>query len=245
MFTYCGTLEQLNRKGAKQMALKTTEAKKLYNELSACGYTACNVSKGNKKLVPNKDTAFIIWNLPAIKTCPYATEACKAACYARKAEKAYPQVLPARNKNFAESMQDDFVFRMVYTILKIRKGTSKKTVIVRIHESGDFYNKAYAGKWLRVMAFCAGEDIQFIAYTKSFKYFDGVQLPASFALRASVWDDTKPEQLDIISRNKWAIYTAVDKFTEADTFEQCRCEDCATCGKCWNISLKDIRCEIH
>lgn len=227
------------------MALKTEKANKLYSELSAVGYTACNVSKGNKKLVPNKDTAFIIWNLPAVKTCPFATESCKKACYARKAEKAYPQVLPARKKNLAESMQDDFANRMLYTILKARKNTNKKQLIVRIHESGDFYNKAYAGKWLRIASACIGEDITFIAYTKSFPYFDGIALPANFSLRASIWNDTSKKALDTIARNAWNIYTAVEQFTDADTFEQCRCSDCATCGKCWNISIKDIRCEIH
>ena len=226
------------------MSFRTEEAKKLYSELSAIGYAACNVSRQNKNLVPNADTAFIIWNLPAIKTCPYATEACKKACYARKSEKAYPQVLPARNRNFEESMQNDFVFRMAYTILKIRKGTNKR-IIVRIHESGDFYNKAYAEKWMRIVDYCANENIQFIAYTKSFKYFDGVKLADNFSLRASVWADTKPEQLNIISRNNWNIYTAVEHFTDNDNFTQCRCEDCATCGHCWNNALKDIRCEIH
>lgn len=225
--------------------LKTEQNKRTLEQLTACGYTACNVSRSNKKLVPNEDTAFIIWNLPAIKTCPYATEHCKNACYARKAEQAYPDVLPARSRNFAESLNDDFTNRMLYTILKIRKGCRKNNLIVRIHESGDFYNKAYAEKWLRIANSCIGEDITFIAYTKSFKYFDGVAISANFSLRASIWDDTKADQLEIMNRNGWNIYTAIERFTDSDNFTQCRCEDCATCGHCWNINIKDIRCEIH
>ena len=223
---------------------KTAAAEKLYNEFAALELKTLNVSRGNKKLVPNKTTAFIIWNLPAIKTCPFATDHCKAVCYARKSEKAYPQVLPAREKNFVDSLNFDFAYRMAYTILKIRKGTNKN-IIVRIHESGDFYNKAYVEKWLRVINYCAGENIQFIAYTKSFPYFDGVTLPENLSLRASIWDDTKPEHLNTITRNNWNIYTAVEKFTENDKFSRCRCQDCATCGDCWNNAIKDIRCEIH
>ena len=203
------------------------------------------VSRQNKKLVPNEKTAFIIWNLPAIKTCPYACPNCKAACYAKKAEIAYPDCLPARERNFKDSLKADFVDRMTKTILTIAKGTRKQEIIVRIHESGDFYNKEYANKWLAIIDACKiDKRIKFIAYTKSFPYFDGVKLPKNFSLRASVWSDTKPEMLEIISRNNWNIYTAVEKFEKGDKFTRCRCSDCATCGKCWK-NYKDIRCEIH
>lgn len=203
------------------------------------------VSRQNKKLVPNEKTAFIIWNLPAIKTCPYACPNCKKACYARKAETAYPDCLPARERNFKDSLKADFVDRMTKTILTIAKGTRKQEIIVRIHESGDFYNKEYANKWLAIMDNCKiDKRIKFIAYTKSFPYFDGVKLPKNFSLRASVWNDTKPEMLEIIRRNNWNIYTAVEKFETGDKFTRCRCADCATCGKCWK-NYKDIRCEIH
>lgn len=172
-----------------------------------------NVSRGNKKLKPNTTTAFIIWNIPAKTTCPYKTILCEKFCYADKAEKMYPDCLPSRQRNFSDSRKSDFADRMIYTILSIAKGTRKKHIIVRIHESGDFYNKSYTADWLYVMAVCAVDKrIKFIAYTKSFPYFDGVKLPKNFALRASVWSDTKPEHLETISRNDWNIYTAVDSF---------------------------------
>ncbi len=202
------------------------------------------VSRRNKKLVPNETTDFIIWNIPAIKTCPFRTALCEKACYALKAERVYPDCLPARERNFNDTRRADFVERMTYTILSIRKSSRKKNLIVRIHESGDFYNLEYAEKWLQIMRNCAGENIKFIAYTKSFPYFDGVKLPRAFALRASVWADTRPEMLEIIARNNWPIYTAVEKFQRGDRFTRCRCSDCAGCGKCW-AKYKDIRCEIH
>lgn len=218
------------------------------NELMKRGYKTADryaVSRENKKLVPTDTTAFIIWNLPAKITCPYATEHCKAACYAVKSEVAYPDCLPARMRNFMDSKKADFVERMTFTILSIAKGTKKKQIIVRIHESGDFYNKAYVIAWLQIMENCkADKRIKFIAYTKSFKFFDGIKLPKNFSLRASIWDDTTKESLEIISRNNWNIYTAVEKFEKGDKFTRCRCADCATCGKCWK-NYKDIRCEIH
>lgn len=209
------------------------------------GIQKIKVSRKNKKLRPNSETAFIIWNLPAVMTCPNRTKHCEGACYARKAERAYPTVLPRRLKNLEISRQADFVERMTYTILSIAAGSRKKNIIVRIHESGDFYNKAYVNAWLQIMQNCAiDKRIKFIAYTKSFRFFDGVKLPSNFYLRASVWDDTPVEDLVTITRNGWTIYTAVEKFQKGDTFTRCRCEDCATCSICWS-KRKDIRCEIH
>lgn len=204
-----------------------------------------NVSNGNKKLVSNESTRFIVWNLPSVKTCPYATEHCKASCYARKAERVYPTCLPSRERNFDESKKTDFVENMVYTIMETAKRSKAKNIVVRIHESGDFYNREYANKWLEIANLCkADKRIKFIAYTKSFVYFDGVKLPKNFNLRASLWDDTTEAQKEIVSRNGWNIYAAVEQFQSGDNFTRCRCKDCATCKKCWQ-NYKDIRCEIH
>lgn len=205
-----------------------------------------HISDGNKKLVPNKETAFLIWNLPAKKTCPYATKHCLSACYACKAERAYPSVIPARLENLEASKTESFVSEMTAIIFRKARTTRKEKLIVRIHESGDFYSAEYADKWIQIARNCEHiEKVRFIAYTKSFPFFDGKELPENFSIRASIWDDTKPEQIKIILRNAWPIYTAVDKFTENDTFTQCRCSDCATCGKCWDRNVPDIRCEIH
>ncbi len=204
-----------------------------------------HISDGNKKLVPNKETAFLIWNIPAVVTCPFKTKMCSSACYAIKAEKAYKQVLPSRKDNLKMSLLPSFVDDMTDIILNKARKTRKPRLIVRIHESGDFYNKAYADKWLQIIRNCECESkITFIAYTKSFAFFDGIELPKNFKLRASVWSDTDASQLEIIKRNGWSIYTAVEKFTDHDDFHQCRCSDCASCGKCWSDE-KLICCEIH
>lgn len=208
----------------------------------------CNVSHGNTKLQPTKGKGgvkFIIWNLPCKKTCPFRTPHCEEKCYAQKSENLYKDCLPSRERNFQESLRNDFVERMVYTITQYAIHNKEAKVIVRIHESGDFYNLEYTEKWLEIMDKCKYMDnVRFICYTKSFPYFDGRTLPKNLAFRASIWDDTKPEFLDMIKRNKWNIYTAVDKFQKGDKFTRCRCSDCATCGKCWQ-KWKDIRCEIH
>ena len=210
----------------------------------AAGY---HISDGNKKLIPNEKTGFIIWNLPAVITCPYRTGECEISCYALKAEASYPDVLPARIDNFNRSRDTaSFIDFMTSYILTVAARGRKKEYIVRIHESGDFYNQAYTDAWIQIIENVSAvtNNVFFIAYTKSFVFFDGKKLPEKLFLRASIWNDTKPEQLEIIRRNNWSTYTAVEKFTDHDTFTHCNCKDCATCGYCWS-SRPDIRCEIH
>ena len=210
------------------------------------------LSHGNKKLISNNEISFLIWNLPSVITCPYRTIHCEHFCYAEKSERVYPSVLPSRQKNFELSRRADFVERMIYTIsVELQRPSNKnKKIVFRIHESGDFYNLSYVNKWLDIIRhFEKNKKIVFVAYTKSVTYFDGVALPHNFKLLASVWDDTTSANLEIIARNNFKIYTAYKgdelKKAIANGYVKCRCEDCATCGKCWNNSKKNITCEIH
>lgn len=219
------------------------------------GYMAVRLSKGNRKLKACKQTKFLVWNLPARKTCPFRTEHCSHDCYACKAESAYPGCLPAREDNLARTFKLSFVHDMVQTIeenAEIKSWRSADRVVVRIHESGDFYSKAYAMKWLTIARQVKADgfdNVIFMAYTKSLPYFEGEAVPDNFKIRASIWDDTKPELVKM--SQKYNIYTAYDRETidrmKADgvEFHECRCEDCGTCNECWSDNHKLIVCEIH
>ena len=214
------------------------------------------LSESNKKLKPNKETRFLIFNLPSKITCPFATEHCKKFCYAVKAETAYPTCLPSRLKHLEESRADIFTKRMIYTIesylIKSSYQNAKK-IIVRIHESGDFYNQTYANKWLEIAEhFKTDKRIVFMAYTKSLTFFcnsiyseEKKYIPKNMVIRFSVWDDTHFGYIAL--NNYWGFptYSAVDKFTKKiKSQNRCLCRDCAKCGKCWS-KTQSIVCEIH
>ena len=210
-------------------------------------------TKGNKKLINNNLVRFMIWNLPSIITCPYATENCKKLCYAKKAETVYPSVKPSRQSNFEASRQSDFVANMIYTIetLGHGKGYKGKKIVFRIHESGDFYNKAYTKAWLEIAEHFVNSDLDivFMAYTKSFVYFEGETIPNNMVVRGSVWDDTTTAQLEMIAKLNLPIYTAFKAVEMAEAlangYTKCDCKDCANCGKCWDRSIEKLACEIH
>lgn len=211
------------------------------------------LSESNKKLQPTKDIKFLIWNIPSKTTCPFATEHCKKFCYAVKAETAYPTCLPSRLKHFEASQRDDFVSCMIFTIKAYINKPSylkAKKIVVRIHESGDFYNFAYMGKWYKIAEhFKSNKRIVFMAYTKSVAYVDclaeiGHAKPKNMIIRFSIWDDTEPNQIYLAEKHNLPIYTAVEKFTAEPSQNRCLCRDCANCGKCWS-KTKSIICEIH
>lgn len=209
---------------------------------------------GNLKLKNNDETRFMIWNIPAVITCPYRTAMCEKFCYARKAERMYPSCMAARERNYEITQQADFAERMIFTIraeMKSRKFAGKK-IVFRIHESGDFYSVEYFRKWVKIAnAFIDNDNIVFLAYTKSVAFYKSADIPANLVIRSSLWADTCAKSVEITKAFDIPVYTALSAH-DMDVaernglkFEKCRCEDCATCGKCWDKSIQTIITYIH
>ena len=139
------------------------------------------MSTGNHKL--SKD--ILVFNLNRGETCPGQSPWCNKHCYDKKSYR-YPAVKPARDRNLAATMSDDFVDRIVAEIKKIRK---TPVCGVRIHGSGDFYSAGYLHKWYEIARQCP--DIRFKANTRSWMLpFNGK--PDNLKLRYSVDESTKP-----------------------------------------------------
>lgn len=226
---------------------------------------------GNKKLADydNPETGvkyrYAQFNLPAKATCPFASRDCKKFCYARRDER-YKSVRLNRARSLAASQQENFAQAMIYTIkvafLTARYKTA--TMILRIHESGDFYNLAYLKKWILVFAeFIGAENIIFCFYTKCFEYllnlsesekeiFKAATESGLVSCSLSLDKSTTPEQIARAMRVKELfpavnIYFAIPE-NEIDTIVHdsvCDCADCAKCGKCVHADGKIVACAIH
>lgn len=107
-------------------------------------------------------------NLKIDKSCGVfclPTEVCTTqcpGCYAKKAERQYPAVLPSRRAKLEATKRADFVDVMVAEIKKAGFKT------VRIHESGDFYAPEYILKWVKIVKQCP--EVQFYAFTKTLHF---------------------------------------------------------------------------
>ena len=192
-----------------------------------------SVSFGNKKLP--KGT--MIFNIPAVSTCPLRTTFCEISCYALKAEVQYKNVVPqARARNLKISKTDDFINRMSETIQK----NTRKIKQIRIHESGDFYSQEYLDKWFTIAR--AFPDIQFYAYTKSF-HLDFTGKALNFVLIAS-FDKTTDDLRKNFYESKAEYFD--NTFTIIDAKAKASCiADCTKCSLCWNSKGNDITVNAH
>lgn len=102
------------------------------------------LSLGNKKV----GECIHIWSIPAVDTCPGSTETCRRVCYATKARFLLDAVKDRLAWNLEQARRDDFVPRMVKEIK--RRGC----LVIRVHSAGDFFDGAYAEKWLSIMKQC-------------------------------------------------------------------------------------------
>jgi len=133
------------------------------------------ISKGNRRMnIPT-------FSLPAVVSCNNTTALCRLNCYARKAEKCYPNVLPSRERNYRESETNNF-------ITQVKEWLDKhKPNYFRIHESGDFYNQEYLEKWFKIIK--DYPDIKFLVYTQMYN-LDYSKKPDNLVVYWTVWSDS-------------------------------------------------------
>jgi hypothetical protein len=124
------------------------------------------------------------WGIPAYRaasgfiTCPMAKD-CIKGCYAKQGFYVMPSTAKAQEERLALSKSAAFVA----TIDAELKRRSKVIKVLRIHDSGDFYSKAYAMAWFEIA--WNNPSVKFYAYTKMvplFKIMLREKIPANLTL---------------------------------------------------------------
>lgn len=181
---------------------------------------------GNHKL----PRSTLIWNLPSGKSCPGCTSDCQKYCYAKKAEKCYPQVLPFRNRNFRLSKHPFFKLSLMKNMNR------KKFHQVRIHESGDFYSQPYINCWYKVIKYQPSKI--FYAYTKSFHLDFKTGKPENFLLYASD-DKYKFTNAELLRKGYNGRAVVIEDKNYVRKMNEFFCPgDCKICDMCYNKSTK-------
>jgi len=139
-----------------------------------------NLLTQNSKLKKtSKELGLRVFNfgIPAYKsasgklTCPMA-DSCVKFCYAKKGAYIWGNVKPAFEKRYELSKTDKFVDAMNAEIRK------KKPDYVRVHDSGDYYSRAYLQKWIQVAIH--NPDVRFYSYTNMVDMILKVSLPDNY-----------------------------------------------------------------
>ncbi len=139
-----------------------------------------NLLTQNSKLKKtSKELGLRVFNfgIPAYKsasgklTCPMA-DGCVKFCYAKKGAYIWSNVQPAFEKRYELSKTDKFVDAMYNEIVK------KKPDYVRVHDSGDYYSKAYLQKWIDIALLFP--EVKFYSYTNMVDMILKASLPDNY-----------------------------------------------------------------
>jgi hypothetical protein len=139
-----------------------------------------NLLTQNSKLKKTSKTLGLrVFNfgIPAYKsasgklTCPMA-DSCVKFCYAKKGAYIWSNVKPAFEKRYQLSKTDMFVDAMNAEIRK------KKPDYVRVHDSGDYYSRAYLKKWIDIAN--SNPNVRFYSYTNMIDMMLKTSLPDNY-----------------------------------------------------------------
>lgn len=117
------------------------------------------------------------WTIPAYKTrsgkltCPMAQD-CIKFCYARKGAYTWSNVYKAHEDRYEFSKTNGFVASMV------REIKSKRADFVRVHDSGDYYSRAYLNKWFSIARQLP--HVKFYSYTNMVQLVLSSEVPDNF-----------------------------------------------------------------
>ena len=158
------------------------------------------------------------FGIPAYKsasgklTCPMADE-CVKFCYAKKGAYIWSNVKPAFEKRYELTKTSDFIVEMNAEILK------KKPQYVRVHDSGDYYSKAYLRKWIEIAIH--NPDVRFYSYTNMVELFKNTELPDNYDVIYSMSGKQKDMIDQTVDRHARIFSNSVEllKFGYVDTSE--------------------------
>ncbi len=173
-----------------------------------------NLLTQNTKLKKtSKELGVRVFNfgIPAYKsasgklTCPMA-DGCVKFCYAKKGAYIWSNVKPAFEKRYQLSKTDDFIDAMNAEIIK------KKPEYIRVHDSGDYYSRAYLHKWIEIAI--RNPDIRFYSYTNMVKMMLNVKLPQNFDI---IFSDSgkQKDAIDKLKHRHTKIFSSKEDLVSA------------------------------
>lgn len=243
--------------------------KTLKEKRNSAYYLNSLILHGNNKLLDYTDESgnafrYAQFNTRPIEDCPFKSAGCSAVCYATKGNHCFPSVKLSRERSYNDSKRADFPSAMAYTIATEKTSARYKsaTMLVRLHESGDFYSMQYLRKWLKIWTMTKDiEGLTTVFYTKSFPFFlkltdaeagklNKLMESGKVVMNLSLDDTFTPEQ--------WKAYHAMKKrFPSANTYyctehikqtehdNVCDCANCAKCGTCNKATGQKTVVKIH
>lgn len=246
-----GFMAAAERRAAFMKSVLANNVMTLYKRIKKGLAISCiSMQRKNKKMQPTEKIGFLIFSIPAVITCPFATSLCMKYCYAKSGYR-YESITKSHVRNWIESQKSEFVqncINYIYNAIyckngKIRKDFQKKDgtlkdICIRIHESGDFYSSKYFRDWCDIAR--AFPNFTFYAYTKSVPFvIENLDyIPKNFIVRISFFPDTPIEFVKLTFKYHLPFYMAMERENMEDVKANFVCDCAAGCGKCGNMCSK-------
>lgn len=203
-----------------------------------------------------KTGAIPAFNIPPVETCLNHSTCSsfkdsngrKRNCYAKQSYKMYPNAKKVWDTNYALAKSDLNEFKR--QLIKYFKRFNGR--FFRIHVSGDFFSKEYLNTWIEVIK--EFKHIKFLAYTKVYGFFKGLELPKNFTVLLSFMPSIPVNQalnfskkigLPIAYAGEKPLNMSEDKFITCPEQTTGKKITCADCKLCWNVNNLKRPVNIH
>ncbi len=190
------------------------------------------IRNGNSKI--GKDT--LIFNMQSATDCSSKKKGlCKLCnkCYAMKAERMYPQVLPFRRKQ-AQYWENTDIADMIKDFDKTLSRMRNKPKYFRFNESGDF-TTCYDIQSIEFIASCF-PDIQFYIYTHRTDLIKKYYIKRKKAVVSNLCINISNTKV-----NGFNQFLAVDKYSEKNAKCPGDCRQCNLCKTNKNITIEVLK----
>ena len=174
-----------------------------------------------------------------LSTCPNARQ-CATGCYAQSGTYRFGNVVNAYEQRLQLTQSVEFVDIMIAEIRSkmIQSKMKGRQCVIRIHDSGDFYSKEYAIKWLYIIE--ALPQCKFYAYTKMVSMFETFKQQGfhfeNFRLIYSL-GGSEDSQIDTESHFHSKVFQSETALIEAGYSDASQDDTVAAIGPCKKIGL--------
>ena len=231
---------------------RTLDVRAMRNKTENALASAYEYSKGKgiRPSPPNRKVGAPQFNLPALVSCPNATPACGAACYAQAghyAMKEPPKMYWGNWVHLHLIGPHRWVEALRGVVLAGLHG--QETGHFRLHSSGDFFSQEYFDAWCAVAR--SLPRVRFWAYTRT-TTLDLSQRPDNLVIYASADHENMVDSVAFASR--WGIKMAYmgeetaelsGRASFACPEQQGKVASCVACGLCVHGRGKDVSFAMH
>lgn len=179
----------------------------------------------NSKMSKSTNSTHVVYNfgIPAYRsstgltTCPMAG-VCATGCYATMGSYTWSTVAKAYEYRLQRTLAPQFQSEVQAELdgAVRRAGRAGKQVVIRIHDSGDFYSIGYIEKWFDIIR--ANPNVVFYAYTKQVPLFQSLRgqgrVPANLTLIFSE-GGLADKRIDTATDRHSRVFTSHDELIAA------------------------------